>query len=85
MSAEKIIYLALAMMAVVLVIYLLLPRLKGNTPMIVRTVLFFAAILFLGVDFYQKGKFLYIGVLALGSIGFATYIKMYGNNSGKDK
>lgn len=82
MSYEKVIYLGLAMLVVVLIIYVLIPRLKGNTQLITRAVIFFGAILFLAVDFYLKEKYSYMIALALGSIGFIAYIKM--NGSKKD-
>jgi hypothetical protein len=80
MSYEKIIYLGLAMLAVVLIIYMLLPRLKGDTPNMIRSVLFFGALIFLGVDFYNKGKYWYIAVLALGAMAFTAYLTKYRNN-----
>lgn len=82
MSYEKVIYLGLAMLAVVLIIYALLPKLKGNTPLIFRAVLFFAAMLFLAYDFYMKGKYLYMIAIGLGSLAFVVYLRMY---SGKTK
>lgn len=85
MSYEKVIYLGLAMLAVVLIIYVLLPKFKGNTPLIFRTVLFFAAMLFLAYDFYMKGKYLYMIALGLGSIAFIAYLRMYSNKDGNKK
>lgn len=84
MSYDQVIYVGLAMLAVVLIIYVLLPRLKGNTPLLFRALIFFAAIAFLGFDFYRKGKYLYMIALALGSIAFAVYLRQYsGSNSNK--
>lgn len=77
MSYEKIIYPLLAMGLVVAVIYVLIPRLKGNAPVILRTTLFFGAIVFLAIDFYMKGKYLFLVPLALGSIAFIVYLKSY--------
>ncbi|MES2691204.1 MAG: hypothetical protein V4658_12420 [Bacteroidota bacterium] len=83
MSYEKIIYLGLAMLVVVLIIYVLLPKFKGNTPLIFRAVLFFAAMIFLAYDFYMKGKYLYMIALALGSIAFIAYLRMHKNDPNK--
>lgn len=76
MSTEKIIMLLGGVVAIILFMYVILPKLKLNINQgkALRLALFAGIIVALGIDFYQKEKYWYMLVLLLGSIGFGVML-----------
>jgi hypothetical protein len=74
---QKLVYLLLAVVAVVVFMKVVLPKLNLNVNQgkLLRLVLFFCMMLWLGIDFYQKGKYLYLLIIAIGSVGFLLMLK----------
>lgn len=72
METGKLLLLLGVVAFVTLFYFLLLPKLniKTQSGMVFRAVVFFAMMGFLAYDFYTKGKYGYILVLAAGSIAF---------------
>ncbi len=61
---------------VMLIYYFIVKKMKPTqkSGMIVRGVLFFAMIGYLAYDFYTKGKYWYILILAAGSVAFVMLL-----------
>jgi hypothetical protein len=74
---QKLVYLLLAVVAIVVFMKVVLPKLNLNVNQgkLLRLVLFFGMMIWLGIDFYLKGKYLYLIVIAIGSIGFLLMLK----------
>jgi hypothetical protein len=77
MSISYAIYLALAIAAIVIFMYVILPKLKvtANAGKIGRAIIFLGVMIYLGVDFYLKEKYWYLLVLGLGTVGFLLMLK----------
>lgn len=72
----KLIWLLLAVAAIVVFFYVVLPKLNlgHKSALIFRSVIFAAMMIYLGVDFIQKEKYAYLAVLAIGTIGFVLMV-----------
>lgn len=77
MSIPNAIYLILAVAAIVIFMYVILPKLNvnANTGKIGRAIVFLGIMIYLGIDFYLKEKYWYLLVLGLGTIGFLLMLK----------
>ena len=70
-------YLLLAVLAIVVFMKVILPRLNLNVNQgkVFRAILFLGMMIWLGIDFYLKEKYWYILFLASGSVGFLLMLK----------
>lgn len=70
-------YLLLAVVAIVVFMKVILPRLNLNVNQgkVFRAILFLGMMIWLGIDFYLKEKYWYILFLTFGSIGFLLMLK----------
>ena len=70
-------YLLLAVVAIVVFMKVILPRLNLNVNQgkVFRAILFLGMMIWLGIDFYLKEKYWYILFLAFGSVGFLLMLK----------
>ena len=70
-------YLLLAVLAIVVFMKVILPRLNLNVNQgkVFRAILFLGMMIWLGIDFYLKEKYWYILFLASGSVGFILMLK----------
>lgn len=77
MSYTKAIYLSLIIAAIVIFMYVILPKLKidVSTGKIGRIIIFLGMMIYLGVDFYLKEKYWYILILGIGTIAFIIMLK----------
>lgn len=67
-----LVVLVLAVATIVAFFYLILPKLnlRVETGKWIRGILFSGVILYLAYDFYLKGKYAWIAILAAGSVSF---------------
>jgi hypothetical protein len=74
---QKLVFLLLAVAAVVLFMKVILPKLNLNINQgkILRAILFLGMMIWLGIDFYLKEKYWYILFLVLGSVAFLMMLK----------
>lgn len=74
---ERIIYLILAVAAIVVFMYVVLPRLKLTqlNGKLFRLILFIVMMLVLLVDLFRKEMYLYMFIAGIGSIGFLVMLK----------
>jgi|688.fasta_scaffold2693476_1 hypothetical protein len=74
---QKLMYLLLAVLAIVVFMKVILPRLNLNVNQgkLLRAILFLGMMIWLGIDFYLKEKYWYILFLVLGSVGFLLMLK----------
>lgn len=74
---QKLVYLLLAVAAVVVFMKVILPKLNLNINQgkILRAILFLGMMIWLGIDFYLKEKYWYILFLVLGSVAFLMMLK----------
>lgn len=74
---QKLMYLLLAVLAIVVFMKVTLPRLNLNVNQgkVFRAILFLGMMIWLGIDFYLKEKYWYILFLAFGSVGFLLMLK----------
>jgi hypothetical protein len=74
---QKLMYLLLAVLAIVVFMKVILPRLNLNVNQgkVFRAILFLGMMIWLGIDFYLKEKYWYILFLASGSVGFLLMLK----------
>ena len=74
---QKLVYLLLAVLAIVVFMKVVLPRLNLNVNQgkVLRAILFLGMMIWLGIDFYLKEKYWYILFLVLGSVGFLLMLK----------
>jgi len=74
---QKLVYLLLAVLAIVVFMKVILPKLNLNVNQgkLLRAILFLGMMIWLGIDFYQKEKYWYVLFLALGSVGFLLMLK----------
>ncbi|MCU0442029.1 MAG: hypothetical protein MUE96_06500 [Bacteroidia bacterium] len=77
MKATQAIVLIGAVVAIVLVFYVILTKLKlaQQNGLWLRAVLFFAMMGYLAYDFYMREKYGYIAFLAIGSIAFVLLLR----------
>lgn len=61
---------------VVFVIYKVVPRFSKNYAQekLVKLLIFLVIAVYLAIDFYLKGKYIYLLVLALGGFGFISLL-----------
>lgn len=73
----KLVYLLLAVLAIVVFMKVILPKLNLNINQgkILRAILFLGMMIWLGVDFYLKEKYWYILFLVLGTVAFLMMLK----------
>ena len=74
---QKLVYLLLAVLAIVVFMKVILPKLNLNVNQgkLLRAILFLGMMIWLGIDFYLKEKYWYVLFLALGSVGFLLMLK----------
>lgn len=74
---QKLVYLLLAVVAIVVFMKIILPKLNLNINQgkILRAILFLGMMIWLGIDFYLKEKYWYILFLVLGSVAFLMMLK----------
>ncbi len=74
---QKLVYLLLAVSAIVVFMKVVLPKLNLNINQgkILRAILFLGMMIWLGIDFYLKEKYWYILFLVLGSVAFLVMLK----------
>lgn len=74
---QKLVYLLLAVVAIVVFMKIILPKLNLNINQgkILRAILFLGMMIWLGIDFYLKEKYWYILFLVLGSVAFFMMLK----------
>jgi len=74
---EKLVYLLLAVLAIVVFMKVILPKLNLNVNQgkLLRAILFLGMMIWLGIDFYLKEKYWYVLFLTLGSVGFLLMLK----------
>jgi hypothetical protein len=74
---QKLMYLLLAVLAIVVFMKVVLPKLSLNVNQgkLLRAILFLGMMIWLGIDFYLKEKYWYILFLVLGSVGFLLMLK----------
>jgi hypothetical protein len=74
---QKLVYLLLAVAAIVVFMKVILPKLNLNVNQgkVLRAILFLGMMIWLGIDFYLKEKYWYILFLALGTIAFLMMLK----------
>ncbi|MFN3445515.1 MAG: hypothetical protein ACK44D_07235 [Bacteroidia bacterium] len=74
---QKLVYLLLAVAAIVVFMKVILPKLNLNMNQgkILRAILFLGMMIWLGIDFYLKEKYWYILFLVLGSVAFLMMLK----------
>ncbi len=74
---KKLVYLLLAVAAIVVFMKIILPKLNLNINQgkILRAILFLGMMIWLGIDFYLKEKYWYILFLVLGSVAFLMMLK----------
>ena len=74
---QKLVYLLLAVLAIVVFMKVILPKLNLNVNQgkLLRAILFLVMMIWLGIDFYLKEKYWYVLFLALGSVGFLLMLK----------
>lgn len=77
MTIERSIYLILAVVAIIVFMYVVLPRIKLNQSngKLIRLILFVVMMLVLLVDLFRKEMYLYMLVVSIGSIGFLLMLK----------
>lgn len=74
---QKLVYLLLAVAAIVVFMKIILPKLNLNINQgkILRAILFLGMMIWLGIDFYLKEKYWYILFLVLGTVAFLMMLK----------
>jgi hypothetical protein len=74
---QKLVYLLLAVLAIVVFMKVILPKLNLNVNQgkLLRAILFLGMMIWLGIDFYLKEKYWYVLFLTLGSVGFLLMLK----------
>lgn len=74
---QKLVYLLLAVSAIVVFMKVILPKLNLNINQgkILRAILFLGMMIWLGIDFYLKEKYWYILFLVLGTLAFLMMLK----------
>lgn len=74
---QKLVYLLLAVAAIVVFMKVILPKLNLNINQgkMLRGILFLGMMIWLGIDFYTKEKYWYILFLAFGSVAFMLMLK----------
>lgn len=74
---QKLVYLLLVVVAIVVFMKVILPKLNLNINQgkILRAILFLGMMIWLGIDFYLKEKYWYILFLVLGSVAFLMMLK----------
>lgn len=74
---QKLVYLLLAVVAIVVFMKIILPKLNLNINQgkILRAILFLGMMIWLGIDFYLKEKYWYILFLVLGTLAFLMMLK----------
>lgn len=74
---QKLVYLLLVVVAIVVFMKIILPKLNLNINQgkILRAILFIGMMIWLGIDFYLKEKYWYILFLALGTVAFLMMLK----------
>ena len=74
---QKLVYLILAVVAIVVFMKIILPKLNLNINQgkIPRAILFLGMMIWLGIDFYLKEKYWYIIFLLLGTAAFLLMLK----------
>lgn len=77
MSITQALLLIGAVVFVVVVFYVVLPKLKlaQQNGLWIRAILFFSMMGYLAYDFYMREKYGYIAFLAIGSIGFVLLLR----------
>lgn len=84
MTTTKIILLCALLIGIVVFMYVILPRIgdaQSKSGKIVRLILFLMVVGYLGFDFYTKGKFGFLLIIALGS--FAFIFALFGRGKSK--
>jgi hypothetical protein len=74
---QKLVYLLLVVVAIVVFMKIILPKLNLNINQgkILRAILFLGMMIWLGIDFYLKEKYWYILFLVLGTVAFLMMLK----------
>ncbi len=74
---QKLVYLLLAVVAIVVFMKIILPKLNLNINQgkILRAIIFLGMMIWLGIDFYLKEKYWYILFLVLGTVAFLMMLK----------
>lgn len=77
MSITQALLLIGAVVFVVVVFYVVLPKLKlaQQNGLWIRAILFFSMMAYLAYDFYQREKYGYILFLAAGSVAFVMLLR----------
>lgn len=74
---QKLVYLLLAVLAIVVFMKVILPKLNLNVNQgkLLRAIFFLGMMIWLGIDFYLKEKYWYILFLVLGTAAFLMMLK----------